>query len=205
MSFYFLNRRDINIDLSHRCGLECPRCLRTYWKTINKKVPGYDMTEESFKKIISFYNFIIFCGQYSDPAHHPKFVRFLELCNEKNKQVSVHNASSLKSKDWYISAFKAYPNAIWNFGIDGLPKDSHKYRINQDGEKLFDIMLESKKYLSNKPIWQYIVFSYNENNVEEAKKIAKENNIKFSLTLSSRWWGNDELRPKNNNLKLEKM
>ncbi len=72
------------------------------------------------------------------------------------------------------------------------------YRINQDGEKLFNIMIESKKYLKHKPIWQYIVFSYNENHIEQAKKLAKENDISFMTTQSSRWEGdNDPYRPKN--------
>jgi len=66
----------------------------------------------------------------------------------KNVDGVIHNASSLKSKKWYIEAFKAHPDMRWIFGIDGLPKDSCMYRVNQDGEKLFDIMLESKKYLN---------------------------------------------------------
>ena len=58
------------------------------------------------------------------------------------------------------------------------------YRINQDGEKLFNIMVESKKYLIHKPIWQYIVFSYNENHILEAKSKAKlKENVYFMRVL----------------------
>ena len=46
---------------------------------------------------------------------------------------------------WYIKAFKANINARWIFGIDGLPNESHNYRVNQDGEKLFNVIVESKK------------------------------------------------------------
>jgi hypothetical protein len=44
----------------------------------------------------------------------------------------------------------------------------------QDGEKLYKVMLESKKYLKNPPRWQYIIFSYNEHNVEKAKQMAQK-------------------------------
>ena len=43
--------------------------------------------------------------------------------------------------------------------------------------------------------WQYIVFSYNEDHIEEAKKLAEDNNIKISIMSSSRWSLNDPLKP----------
>ena len=38
-------------------------------------------------------------------------------------------------------------------------------------------MLLAKKYLKKKPFWQYIIFNYNEDNIEKAKE-AKESNEK---------------------------
>ena len=41
----FLNRRELSIDLSHRCALECPRCQRQFaFRDQGKKVPGRDIT-----------------------------------------------------------------------------------------------------------------------------------------------------------------
>ena len=86
--------------------------------------------------------------------------------------------------------------AKWVFGIDGLPEESHNYRVNQDGVKLFEIMLESKKHLKNKPNWQYIIFKYNENSIDNAKLLAKEHNLDFMIINSARWIGKDDyLRP----------
>ena len=47
--------------------------------------------------------------------------------------------------------------------------------------------------------WQYIVFSYNEDSIEEAMKIADANGINLVLNISSRFKkeGYDPLRPKN--------
>ena len=85
-----------------------------------------------------------------------------------------------------------------------MPKDSHIYRKNQDGEKLFDMMLLSKKILKNKPIWQYIVFSYNEKDIESAKEIAAKENIIFKLVMSKRFSINDSLKPINSALYVKK-
>jgi hypothetical protein len=59
-------------------------------------------------------------------------------------------------------------------------------------------MLLSKKILQNKPIWQYIVFSYNENDIEKAKQMAKKEGVILRLLLSTRFdYKNDSLKPKN--------
>ena len=201
---YFMSRKSLNIDISFRCPLECPRCQRQrQWRNEGKKVPGRDLTLDEIDKISDFYNDFQFCGQLSDPVHHPKFPQILEMLRKKNVRCEVHNAASAKSKAYFIKCFKANPHAQWIFGIDGLPKESHMYRINQDGQKLFDIMVESKKYLIHKPTWQYIIFSYNENHILEAKMKAKSVGVNFMTTQSSRWDGdNDPYRPKNKEVSL---
>ena len=201
---FFMNRRSLNIDIGFRCPLECPRCQRQRaWRNNDLKVPGRDLTLKEIDKISDFYNDFHFCGQLSDPVHHPKFLQILEMLRKKNVRCEIHNAASQKSKEYYIKCFKANPDAHWVFGIDGLPEESHMYRINQDGEKLFNIMIESKKYLKHKPIWQYIVFSYNENHIEQARKLAKENDISFMRVLSSRWEGDDDpYKPRNKEIAL---
>ena len=188
----------VNVDLSARCGLECPRCQRQTYYANNKDIPGHDLTVGDFIKITDMFKTINFCGQLSDPVHNEYFIDILKLCKMKNVGGTIHNASSLKSKEWYIEAFKAHPDMKWVFGIDGLPEDSCLYRINQDGEKLFNIMIESKKHLNTTPCWQYIIFRYNENDIDEAKELAKKNGLNFNLTYSSKWFSEDDLlRPRN--------
>ena len=199
------NRRGINIDITHRCPLECKRCQRfTSFTSKGLKVPGEDITVEDFSKVLDFFTHINFCGQVSDPVHHPKFVELLEMIRErKDHSTSIHHASAAKPLKWYPKAFEANPRAQWWFGIDGFPKDSHKYRTNQDGEKLFDIMIESKKYLNITPVWQYIIFRYNENDIDEAKKLAQDNDINFNLNYSSKWFSEDDpLMPLNKNYRI---
>ena len=65
-----------------------------------------------------------------------------------------------------------------DFGLDGLPKESHKYRVNQDGEKIYDIMkmgVDMKMDI----VWQYLVFDYNKEHIEEARRLS--NGMTFSV------------------------
>ena len=186
---HFFTRTNVLIDLSHRCALECPMCQRqTFFKgRFGNKVWGNDLPMRSLKMLINKFKRISFGGQLSDPIHYPKFIEVLKMCKDKNVSVTVQTASSYRPEDWYIKAFKANNKARWQFGLDGLPSESHKYRINQDGEKIFKMMCEAKKYLQTDPIWQYIVFKYNEDHIEHAKILAKNFNFKFVLMKSSRW------------------
>ena len=48
-----LDRKSLNIDLSHRCSLECPKCQRqTEWRDRGDKVTGRDITMSEIKKLI---------------------------------------------------------------------------------------------------------------------------------------------------------
>lgn len=203
MSHPFFNRKDVLIDLSHRCPLGCTMCQRQiYFKgKFGNKVWGNDLPMRSIEMLTDKFKYISLGGQLSDPIHYPKFIEVLKMCKDKNVEVLVQTASSFKPEDWYIKAFKANNKARWQFGLDGLPSESHKYRINQDGEKIFRIMCEAKKHLQTIPVWQYIVFKYNEDHIEDAKRLAKKNKLKFVLMKSSRWLKGetDHLKPSEDN------
>ena len=194
----------VNLDLSHRCPLECLRCARQTYESdgkggLKKKpIPGRDITMEEFDKITDYFAIIQFCGQYSDPIHHPHFIDMLRMIKRKGIVSQVHSASNYKSDEWFKEAFEANPDSQWWFGIDGLPKDSHKYRVHQNGELHFERLKMARKILNKKPIWQYIVFNYNEQDVETAMKMAEEIDVIFNVINSGRWDNKDEdkLAPK---------
>lgn len=171
-------KKELNIDIGVRCTLQCHDCARTTMLNKGQKVPGKDITLEQFDKISDFFSStcIHFCGWWSDPIFNPNFIDMLKMCKDKKIDVVVHTAASHKPENWYIKAFEAYPDAVWRFGIDGLPNKSHIYRKNQDGVKLFKIMLLAKSM--GLPVeWQYIVFPYNEHTRYKAQRKAQKNNI----------------------------
>jgi pyruvate-formate lyase-activating enzyme len=145
---------------------------------------GSDISLNSMTKIANAFNNILFCGQMGDPIYHPRFIDILKIC--KNNNVGISTNGYGKSLEWYEEASFVSNKQKWLFALDGLPSQSHQYRIGQDGNKVFEVM----KHLSSMGaniVWQYIVFKYNENSIEEAQQLAKDHNIVFLLTESSRW------------------
>ena len=194
------NSRRVNIDTGIRCTLQCPGCVRTRFVRDNKRIPGKDLTIEQFKKIVDYFDEIGFCGTWSDPIFNKNFIQFLKICKYRNKPVEISTSASHKPVKWYEEAFTANKSACWVFGIDGLPEESHKYRKNQDGVKLFDMMVNAK-YLGLNVIWQYILFNYNIHNVEKAKELARSHKIDIMFIESYRSYIDPEI--KNAELNIE--
>ena len=181
-------KRQINLDISNKCGLACPACDRQSLIRNKQKISGGDISLESMSKIVDYFDHIIFCGQVSDPTHHDQFKDILKMCLKRNKKITVNVASTFRDKKFFTSCFllSKGKDIEWRFAIDGLPKDSHKYRINQDGEKLYEIMKKGSR-LGVQCTWQYIVFKYNESHIDDCMSMAKDINVKFNKIISSRW------------------
>lgn len=181
----------LNIDISNKCTLQCPECVRTRFKNHGIPLPGKDLTIKQFEKITNFFygKRIDFCGTFSDPIYNKSFIEMLEICKTKKIGVCVHTAASHQPFEWYERAFKSNLEAEWRFGIDGLPENSHHYRKNQDGLKLFDVMIKAKN-LGLPVSWQFIEFDYNKNEIETAKDLARYYKIDFLLIHTNRKNGN---------------
>lgn len=182
--------KSINLDITYKCTLECPRCLRKFYD----KVPGHDMTLNEYKKVISYFNHINFCGNISDPAMHPNFIEFLKLNYINNISCEIQHAATGRKLSWYKKVFTANPKAKWIFGLDGLPEESHNYRVNQKGNNLFEAMKLCAS-MGLDTTWRMIVFKFNENNIDKCKKIAQDIKVNFELVQSSRFYKNDSLKP----------
>ena len=196
----FVIRNEVNIDITHKCTLQCPNCARQTsedWGGDMRKINafGEEMSFDDFKKVADQFDLINFCGNLSDPIHHPLFDKFLGYLYENNKRAHIHVAASSPKESFFIKCFEANPDAVWDFGIDGLPKDSPIYRVNQDGEKLFRLMVKSRAILNSTPKWQWIIFKYNENDMDEGIRIAQEVGVNINFLQSSRWLDDDPLKP----------
>lgn len=174
--------KTVNLDITHKCTLQCSGCNR---QVKDYKYERKEITLEEFSKICDYFEKVILCGQVSDPIFHTNFVEILKMAHDKNVFVEVHTAASHRSEYQYEQFFKANTNAKWYFGIDGLPQDSHKYRIGQDGEYLFSIMILAKN-MGLDVVWQYIIFDYNKDDVFEAAIQAKGYGLKFDTVQSTR-------------------
>jgi len=189
--------KSINMDISNRCTLACPSCQREQHLRVYGKVLGEALSIADFEKYLKHFNRFTFSGQVSDPVMHPHFKEILRKVIEYKAHATVHNAATHRPMKWYKDIFEqcSHKNIIWYFACDGLPKDSSKYRRRQDGEKMFEIMKLARQYMPN-IVWKYIVFKYNQNDIETCKSMALDLGISFNLVYSNRWpWLPEELKP----------
>jgi len=146
------------------------------------------------------FKVLCLCGQISDPIFNPNLPKFIEIAKEhKIPFISIHTAATAKNKkfDWYKKINDIYPKKVkWKFGLDGFPDVSHIYRTNQDSEFLFDTMIKLKE-LGAEVEWQFIIFSFNEHQVEDAKKFCKDKKIRLQFKKSSRFHYMESGVPKN--------
>ena len=179
-------KQPVNLDISHRCPLQCGACHRqTSWYAKNKHLYK-DMLKEDIKKFIdSGFKFLEFCGQQSDPLAHPDILDIISLCS--SIKLIIHTATSHRKKEFYEEAFdRSGLMTSWVFGLDGLPEESHIHRINQNGVHLYKMMkLGAEMGIPVK--WQYIVFNYNQDHIDQARQMAEDNGIEFALSLSGRF------------------
>lgn len=180
-------KKVLNIENTARCTLLCHQCKRTTFLELNNKsFPGKDLTPQQFEKVVNYFDDITFGGQLSDPIFGKHFIKLLEICHEHGIGPRVLTAATGKKESFYIEAFKANPYARWTFGIDGPPHLSHNYRINQDGEFLFKMMCLAKKMTLQRTTWQYIIFPWNKEYIDECKEKAKALDIRMEFIVSER-------------------
>ena len=130
-----------------------------------------------------------FCGQLSDPIYHEDFLGILsELKKYPTKLFYISTNGTRKKREWWESAFKlTTPNVRWIFGLDGTDQDTAEiYRVNTNFQDVMEVMKLGSS-MGRRITWQFIVFKHNEHQIEEAKRIAKENNLNLKIEKSGRW------------------
>lgn len=186
---YALNQKYIepNLDISYRCILQCPQCARQRLASQSQIKRSFDIEEDNFQKILDYYQGIIsLCGQISDPIYHPNFLKLLKICDDRNKSLRISTNGSGKSLEWWEEAYTyGKEKNAWVFGVDGIDKKSELYRIGSNFENVWE-MMKLGRSLGHVIIWQYIIFGYNEHEVDNAKEIAKKEDFSLLFIKSDR-------------------
>jgi len=148
---------------------------------------------------------VTFCGQISDPIYHPKFLNLLKMCDEDGSKVRIATVGSGKSDAWWDEAYSYnVGSSAWFFGVDGIDKKSELYRIGSNFDDVWNRMKQGRD-LGHVIVWQYIIFGYNEHEIDRAIEIAKEEDFAICFINTNRGFNatHQLLRP-NVNFKLTK-
>jgi hypothetical protein len=182
----------VNIEFGVKCIVSCPFCARINPKHLKG---ARDIRFDEAKVILDTFDRLNFIGNFSDVLYHPDFEKFISYLSgqHKNKRILINTNGHGKTKDFWEKMFnltKDMPKFTWRFSIDGLPKDSHKYRVGQDGEQVWE-MMKLGSSIGAHIEWQYIIFGYNENNVDTAREMAEKHNMSFLIRNSQRFYNEE--------------
>jgi len=197
-----LDFSNFELEVTNRCNLACPRCSRTdFINQFPKAWKHYDLNLEDFKKFINpvleKIQIFEFKGTMGDPIFHPNFLDWIAWIKSLNKKIFIHTNAQIGKSFWQKLVTYLDKNDKIIVGIDGIPTNFMLYRVNARWKNIEDCanILKGKTNL----VWQYIVFSYNENNIDEAKQLSIDLGFdSFLLEHSDRWEGNNDwLKPNN--------
>jgi MoaA/NifB/PqqE/SkfB family radical SAM enzyme len=193
----------LHIELTNKCTLKCPRCARTTFidKFGTRPWKNYEIDKET---LLSFLDIdltnvtVNLCGNYGDPIYHNDAIGIVKSLKLKNARIFLTTNGSYKSKSWWESLTNELTsNDMIVFSIDGIPDNFTQYRINANWESI-ETAIKTVAASKVQSSWKYIPFSFNENNIDQARHIARDLGVnEFIVTPSDRWDENDWLKSKN--------
>lgn len=185
----------IEFSITTYCQAACPLCARTNADTL-KTVEWLELTHyniEDYKNILSqipkAVTRIKLCGDYGDPMMHPDIELFIKETMKYDLKLTMHTNGGLRDEEWYTKIGNTYgKNVKITFSIDGLDKETNsKYRINVNFNKAWKNML-AYNAAGGHTAWDFLMFSYNINQVPDAFKIAWKTDIDVYFKLNNRNW-----------------
>lgn len=170
-----------HFEISAKCTLKCPRCPRND----QDRVPWFnkEISLEQFKKILSpellknEVKRITMCGDIGDPIYGTEYLEIVEYIKKCNPKIHVFTITcgNMKKEEWWTKFAKiSNEYDTINFSVDGYNQETNNlYRINSNWES---IMTGMKIMAKDSPIhvyWAAIVFSFNQDHLDDIYQQAK--------------------------------
>lgn len=184
--------KGIHLEPTNICTLKCPGCARTglinqwpkHWKnhsldkTVLLKFLDIDLSGIN----------IDMCGNYGDPIYHPDLAGLIRDLKHQGATISIVTNGGHRKRSWWQELVNELSSDdLVTFSIDGIPENFTQYRINGDWPTTQDairVCVES----SCSTNWKFIPFSYNENNIEQARQLSQDLGIdQFQISQSDRF------------------
>jgi MoaA/NifB/PqqE/SkfB family radical SAM enzyme len=193
-----------HIELTNICTLKCSGCARTrfiqewpsHWK-------NYSIDSSALFKFLDIDLIdkkINLCGNYGDPIYHPDLVSIVKEFKNRGAHVSIVTNGSYRHAAWWQELCELFTDQDQVcFSIDGLPKNFTNYRVNADWKSI-KVGIDACVNSMAQTTWKYIPFSYNQNNIDEARQLSADFGIdSFKVQYSDRFDAvTDYLKPDDN-------
>lgn len=183
--------KGFHIEPTNICTLKCPECARTQF--INKFSGRWSNQQLDLEHLKSFIDIDIvgkeftLCGNYGDPIYYNQLIELATWLKQQGAKITIITNGSYKTREWWaqLCSVLTLDDQIL-FAIDGLPESFTQYRINADWASIRVGIQEAVKH--TKAVWKFIPFSFNEHEIDRAKRLSVELGMhSFVLDPSDRW------------------
>ena len=170
--------KGIHLEPTNICTLKCPGCART--RFINQWPAHWKNHSLDTQSLLKFLDIelsdirIDLCGNYGDPIYHPDLAGMIRSLKSRGATISIITNGSHRKRSWWQALVRELSSDdLITFSIDGIPENFTQYRINGDWtttQDAIEVCVESPCSTA----WSFIPFSYNENNIEQARQLSQD-------------------------------
>ncbi len=170
----------VHLEVTQRCQAACPMCDRNEnGGRDNRHITNAELTLDDAKaifepKFIQQLNTMYMCGNLGDPIVARDTLEIFEYFRQHNPKIwlSMNTNGGAKDPDWWRELARVYGRmGAVIFSLDGLEDTNHMYRQNVRWdivERSFTSFIDA----GGRARWDYIIFDYNEHQVEDAEGMA---------------------------------
>ena len=170
--------RMVHFEPTQQCQASCPMCDRNMnGGDVNPYLKNATLTLEDTKKLfpkefVQQLNYLYMCGNHGDPILAPDAADMMEYFRECNPYIKLSmttNGGARKADFWEKLAAN---NVGVNFSVDGLEDTNHLYRQGVVWKNV-EYSIDAFTSAGGNADWTFLVFNYNEHQVEEAERYSK--------------------------------
>lgn len=195
--FSYQGIRELHLEITSYCNASCPMCKRNVsGGKVNPNLHQTQLTLQQIQEImpadfIKGLDLVYFCGNYWDPSMGRDTIDIISHFKKINPNinVSMYTNGSTRDVEWWSRLAKVIDYC--QFDVDWLQDTNHIYRRGTNWQMIMDNMWAFIGAGGNAG-WEFIVFSHNEHQIEEARAIATEMGItNFVVKKTSRFLSSD--------------
>jgi MoaA/NifB/PqqE/SkfB family radical SAM enzyme len=157
--------------------LKCPRCPRT---ELNLDSLNQEVSLNNFKSgfpidFLTQVEKFLFCGDIGDPIYATEFLEIVEyIRTNSNVQLHIVTNGSYKKPDWWKQLGQLLDhNDMVTFSVDGWDNISNnQYRVNSNFDSILAGISSLRSSSNCSIVWSMIYFLFNQDKVNDMKKLA---------------------------------
>jgi MoaA/NifB/PqqE/SkfB family radical SAM enzyme len=189
----FLGGGAIRLEIAAACQLRCPTCVDV-WQ-VKKGVGSGTLRFHHFKQFVDRYPYFneIEISNNGEIFLNNDLGQIIQYAHERGIRLTAANGVNLNhAREEILENLVRYAFGYIRVSIDGATQSTYeKYRVRGNLEKVLDNIRKindfKKMFHSRFPVleWQFILFEHNQQEIPEARKMASDLGMKFSLKRNS--------------------